>query len=219
MKTRATLFFGLITLFALSCLTGCGDKIVRPLESAVPSAAEASYPVELTQADLAAFENNLNSEANYGFLLSAYADVRDVDMYQVFYIGAGMQPPANADEIRAASLATFTDGTPDCDCTILTSQQISSFLLSKTGYTLAEMSSSLSWSYIADYDAYVHWHGDTNKVNVSCTGGRQITADTYEIEFEAPGGIYNETGDNYSGGTVNLRVADGSMQFISNSLR
>jgi len=219
MKTRTTLFLGLITLFALSLFTGCGDKIVKPIESTAPSAAGSSYPVELTAAELADFETALNSEANYGFLLSAYADVRDVDMYQVFYIGAGMLPPANAGEIRAASLATFTDGTPDCDCTILTSQQISSFLLVKTGYTLAEMSSSLSWSYIADYDAYVHWHGDTNKVNISCTGGRQITSDTYEIEFEAPGGIYNENGDNYSGGVVTVKTVDGSIQFISNSLR
>lgn len=218
MKTRTTLFLGLIAVFALSCFTGCGDKIVKPLETATPSPDEAVYPVDLTGAELADFENALNDETNYGFLLSAYADVRDVDMYQVFYIGAGIEAPSNANEIRAASLATFTDGTPDCDCTILTSQQISDFLLAKTGYTLAEMTSSLSWSYIADYDAYVHWHGDTNKVNVSCTGGRQISADTYEIEFETPGGIYNENGDNYTGGMVTVRFADDSIRFVSNSL-
>ena len=218
MKPRTTLFLGLITVFSLSCFTGCGDKIVKPIESTAPSAAEASYPVELTAAELSDFENALNDESNYGFLLSAYADIRDVDMYQVFYTGAGIAAPPNADEIRAASLATFTDGSPDCDCTILTAQQISDFLFTKTGYALADMSSSLSWSYIADYDAYVHWHGDTNRVSFSCTGGRQITADTYEIEFETPGGIYNENGGNYSGGTVTLRTANNSIQFISNNL-
>jgi len=172
----------------------------------------------LSETDVGNFENALNDESNYGFLLSDYDDVRDVDMYQVFYIGAGLPAPANSDAIRAADEATFTDGTPDCDSTILTAQQISDFLLLKTGYSLADMSSCLTWDYVADYDAYVHWHGDTNFLSIDCAGGRQISADTYEIEYTLNGGFYDDAGTLLTGGMVTVRVSDNTIQFISNSL-
>ena len=227
MKAKSILALSLTTAFALCCLTGCGKEvIVRPIQSASqdtsqtaqPSNSTASYPSTLSEADVVDFENALNDQSNYGFLLSDYDDVRDVDMAQVFYLGAGLPAPANSDEIRAADEATFTDGTPDCDSTILTAKQISDFLLLKTGYTLADMSSSLKWDYVADYDAYVHWHGDTNFLSIDCTSGRQISADTYEIEYTLDGGFYDNAGNLLSSGMVTLRVADNTLQFISNSL-
>ncbi len=227
MKTKSILALSLTAVFALCCLTGCGKEvIVRPIQSASqdanqtaePSNDTASYPSALSETDVGDFENALNDQSNYGFLLSDYDDIRDVDMAQVFYLGAGLPTPANSDEIRAADEATFTDGTPDCDSTILTAQQISDFLLLKTGYTLADMSSCITWDYVADYDAYVHWHGDTNFVSIDCTSGRQISADTYELEYTLGGGFYDNDGNLLTGGMVTFKVSDSTLQFISNSL-
>ncbi|MEA4896029.1 MAG: hypothetical protein VB064_12325 [Oscillospiraceae bacterium] len=227
MKAKYVFLLCLTAAFTLCCFTGCKKEvIVRPIQSALPSAEQTaepggeadSYPSALSDTDVGDFENALCDESNYGFLLSDYDDVRDVDMYQVFYTGAGLPAPANADAIRAADEATFTDGTPDCDSTILTAQQISDFLLQKTGYSLSDMSSSLSWRYVAEYDAYVHWHGDTNYLAADCTGGRQISADTYEIEYAFDGGFYDDDGNLLTSGMVTLRVTDNAIQFVSNSL-
>lgn len=227
MKVKSILALSLIIAFALCCFTGCvKEVIVRPIQSSTPSSDEnaapsnetASYPSTLSETDVGDFENAFNDESNYGFLLSDYDDIRDVDMYQVFYIGAGLPAPENSDAIRAADEATFTDGTPDCDSTILTAQQISDFLLLKTGYSLAEMSSSLTWDYVADYDAYVHWHGDTNFISIGCSSGRQISADTYEVEYTIDGGFYDDSGNLLTGGMVTVRISDNTMQFISNSM-
>ncbi|MFB0921462.1 MAG: hypothetical protein QMB62_11380 [Oscillospiraceae bacterium] len=227
MKAKSILALSLVTAFTLACFAGCGKEvIVRPKQSAAqdtnqntePSTKTASYPSKLSETDVGDFENALNDESNYGFLLSDYDDIRDVDMYQVFYLGAGLPAPADFAEIRAADEATFTNGTPDCDSTILTAKQISDFLLLKTGYTLADMSSSFNWDYVPDYDAYVHWHGDTNKLTINCTGGRQISENTYELEYAFDGGFYDVAGNLMTGGMVTVRIADNTLQFISNAL-
>ena len=227
MKIKTTLVLCLAVAVALLCFTGCGKEvIVRPIQSASqdsehntePNNNTASYPSTLSETDVGDFENALNDDSNYGFLLSDYDDVRDADMAQIFYIGAGLPAPANADEIRAASEATFTDGSPDCDSTILTAQQISDFLLLKTGYTLSDMSSCLTWSYLGDYDAYVHWHGDTNKLTINCIDGRQISENTYEIKYAFDGGFYDNDGNLLTGGMVTLKLSDGTLRFVSNSL-
>lgn len=225
MRKKATLALSLIIIFAFGCLTGCAKEvIVRPIQTApaatqdsTPDGDKASYPKELSSEDVGDFENAFNDESNYGFLLSEYADVRDANLSQVFYIGAGLSAPSNADEIRDASLAEM-EYSPDCDSTILTAQQVSDFLSEKTGYTLAEMSSGLTWQYIEAYDAYVYWHGDTNFVSISCTGGRQIAPDTYEIEYKLSGGFYDDSGNLLSGGMVTVRTSDNNVQFVSNSM-
>lgn len=227
MKVKSALVLSLIAVFTLACFTGCGKEvIVRPTQSASQDSNQtaesgngtASYPSALLETDVGDFENALNDESNYGFLLSDYDDVRDVDMYQVLYIGAGLPAPQNADAIRAADEATFTNGTPDCDATILTTQQINDFLFLKTGYALDDMSCCLTWSYVPSYDAYVHWHGDTNKLTINCTGGRQISENTYELEYAFDGGFYDEAGNLQKGGMVTLETVNNTMQFISNSL-
>jgi|GEM_PF-2072524 len=225
MTTRITRSISILLLAALFSLAGCREQIVRPIQSAAPSQAVStpnvalpSYPVALSASDLAAFEEAFNTDSNYGFLLSAYNDVRDVDLYQVFYIGAGMEPPANADEIRAAYEATLTDGPYDVDSTILSYQQVDDFLYLKTGYTLAEMNTCLSWDYVDGYDAYIHYHGDTNFIRIHCTGGRQVGDTVYELDYEFDGGIYDDDGNFYSSGTVNVSIDGNTILYNSNIL-
>lgn len=225
MTTRINRALCVLIVAALFCLAGCGAQIVRPIQPAAqskpvstPTVALPAYPVVISASDLASFEDAFNTESNYGFLLSAYNDVRDVDLYQVFYVGAGIAPPTNTDEIRTAYEATLTDGPYDVDSTILSYQQIDDFLYVKTGYTLAEMHTDLGWAYVDGYDAFIHYHGDTNFMSMHCTGGRQVGDTVYELDYEFEGGIYDEDGNFYSGGTVNVSVDGNTILYNSNIL-
>ena len=217
----------LSVLFIVSALSGCGDKIVRPTELPVassdsaqsPSAEADNYPVELSQAEISDFQNAFSADENYGFLLSAYDDVRDADLYQVFYTGAGMSGPDNSEEIIDAYLSSIGETELFCDCTILTATQIDDFLLSKTGYTLSEMNTCFSWEYVSEYDAYVHQHGDTNYITANCTGGRAVGQDLYEIDYEFDGGIYDNDSNFFTVGTVTVNTSGVALQFVSNLLR
>ena len=217
----------LSALFLISALSGCGEKIVKPNEpttatsdtAQTPTAESDNYPTELSDSDISVFQNAFSSDENYGFLLSAYDDVREVDLNQVLYIGAGMRGPDNYGEIIDEYLALIGEPELFCDAAVLSKQQIDNFLLAKTGYTLSEMSGSFSWEYVPAYDAYVHQHGDTNYITATCTGGRAIGQDLYEIDYEFDGGIYDNDGNSFSGGTATVNTAGVSLQFISNSLR
>lgn len=216
----------LSAILIMGALSGCGDKIVRPTKSpdssAVslqsPAAEQDNYPVELSSSEIADFQNAFAEYDNYGFLLSDYDDVRDADLYQVFYTGAGMNDPENSEEIIDAYLASICETELFCDCTILTTQQLDDFLVSKTGYTLSEMNNSFSWEYVEAYDAYVHQHGDTNYMTATCTGGRALGQDLYEIDYSFDGGIYDDDGNLFSGGTVTVNTSGVALQFVSNSL-
>ena len=213
-------------LLITSTLSGCGDKIVRPTElpaasiepAQSPTAGADNYPVELSQTEVADFQSAFSAPDNYGFLLSNYDNVVSVDLLQVLYTGAGMNNPENSSEIVAAYLAASNEDTPDCDSTILTTQQINNFLLLKTGHPLSDMKNPLEWAYIAQFDAYIHFHGDTNYVTATCTGGRSISENLYEIEYTFDGGWYDSNGNAVTGGTVTVKSKGNEMQFVSNSM-
>lgn len=175
----------------------------------------------MSQRELADFEKAFATESNYGFLLSRYDDPSAIDLSQLLYVGAEMDRPVNAPEIAAAYEATLVDGAPDCGSTILTTAQIDGFLMAKTGRPFKDMKKSLEWDYVEQYDAYVHYHGDTNFVKVTCTAGSRIEKDRYEVTYEIPGGIFDDKGNVLKQGTVIVKTADAGneMQFVSNKLR
>jgi len=224
MKKLFVLFLSVILL--MSVLSGCGDKIVKPTElpdassetEPSPAAEEDNFPVELTISEIADFQTAFSAYDNYGFLLSSYDDVRDVDLHQVLYSGAGMNNPENYEEITTAYLAAIGETELFTDCTILTTHQLDKFLLSKTGYTLSEMNNPLGWEYVEAYDAYVHQHGDTNYISATCTNGRAIGRDLYEIDYTFDGGLYDNDGNLLTVGTVTVNTAGVALQFVSNSL-
>jgi len=176
---------------------------------------------KLSEKELADFEKALHTESNYGFLLSSYDDPTGIDLSQLLYVGAGMERPENAPDIVAAHEATLVDGAPDCGSTILTTAQIDGFLMAKTGRPFTDMKKSLEWDYVEQYDAYIHYHGDTNFVKATCTAGTRVEKDRYEINYEIPGGIFDDKGNVLKQGTVIVKTAGAGseMQFVSNKLR
>lgn len=209
----------LCALFTASVLVGCGKSVTAETSAPSPTPSDtANYPVALTSEQLADFQTSLSSQENYGFLFSNYEDVRDADLMQILYTGAGMKNPDNSAEILKGYAEEYGPDESDVDSTILTTKQIDTFLTAKTGHILSEMKNQLDWSYVKQYDAYIHYHGDTNYVEVSISGGREINNNLFEINYTIPGGMADSNGNMLNGGTVTVKNTGDKILFVSNSL-
>ncbi|MDE7282576.1 MAG: hypothetical protein K2N85_03200 [Lachnospiraceae bacterium] len=144
--------------------------------------AEQEVWLELSDEELDSFTDFVNSIENYGFLLSEYTDPTEVDLYEVFYCGAGISAHSlTDDELEAYGQAT--DWTIELDVEHLTTAQIDDFLIKKTGYSFKEMKEPFKWTYLEKYDAYIFQHGDTNYCSFICTEGKRTDEDIFEIHY------------------------------------
>ena len=143
---------------------------------------ESKVWIELSDEELNSFTDFVNSIENYGFLLSEYTAPTDVDLYEVFYCGAGISAHSlTDDELEAYEQAT--DWPIELDVERLTTAQINDFLIKKTGHSLEEMKKTFTWTYLEKYDAYIFQHGDTNYCSFICTEGKKIDEDIFEIHY------------------------------------
>lgn len=143
---------------------------------------QENVPRDLTSEELRGFTHRLNDKSNYGFLLSEYTRPQDVDLSQVFYSGAGIETAPLSKAEEEAYLEIAGEEEIYTDYTRLTTGEIDEFLEEKLGLSLEDMTKGLPWAYLPDSDAWVWQHGDTNYMNFTCVSGRQISADTYELE-------------------------------------
>lgn len=165
--------------------------------------------IELSDEELNSFTDFVNSIENYGFLLSEYTASTDVDLYEVFYCGAGISAHSlTDDELEAYEQAT--DWTIELDVERLTTAQIDDFLIKKTGYSLEEMKEPFIWTYLEKYDAYIFQHGDTNYCSFTCTEGKRIDEDIFEIHYNPQ----QEYGVN--AGILTLKRSGNDYIFVSN---
>lgn len=202
---KAGLFFTCVLLL----MTGCGkeaedtDRIeVREIDSKAGTgtdaqerkeasdeeaemASSAETPRELTVQELRDFSVWIDAgdnHGNYGFLLSEYDRPQDVDLDQVFYTGAGLPVESMSPEEEQAYLKATGQEEIYTDTTRLTTEDIKGFLEKKLGTSYEEMTRPLSWTYLPEYDIYIHEHGDTNYMNFTCVSGRLTEEGLYELE-------------------------------------
>lgn len=231
MKKFFTIYICISMMFVLlsACANNEASATETPLESTKPDITSQEvpgelvtdsddYPMQLTNMQLIDFKDELGNADNYGFLLSDYDDIRDVNLDQLLYGGAGMSDPSNSKEIKDAYLESIDQKELDTGCIILTSEQIDEFLVDKTGYDLESMNGDFSWDYISQYDAYIVERGDTNKCEISVNDGKEIEQNIYEVEYTLNDGIYAIEEGTISGGTVTFKVVDEKLVFLSNSL-
>lgn len=122
---------------------------------------------ELTADELAYFnETYFNGESaniRNQFLTSLYDSPEDIDLYQLFYLG-DCQPSMEgySDQERAAVIAAT--GEPDCPLTRTTRAEMDRVLMEYTGLSLEQTNrvGMEGFTYLPEYNAYYHWHGDTN---------------------------------------------------------
>lgn len=156
-------------------LIGCSDKTAQtPIDSsnAQPDMGSAdTQTATLTAQELAQWTDYVNSRENNGFLLSSYVRPQQIDMGELFYSGCGLEQ----DELSAQEAAQYlklTGMDEICtEMTRITGEQIARILKQRLGLTMADMEKPLKWCYLAESDAYVLQHGDTNAQKFTCVSG------------------------------------------------
>lgn len=159
------------------------------------------------------------------FLTSVYDDPTKIDMYHLFYNGVSPEQPISAAE-RQELVDTCYDGyDPEVDLIKITAEQADTVLTRWTGLTLAETDALNmgSFSYLSDYDAYYHFHGDTNAPGSVCFYAGECSGDTVTLYYQPEQcGVYlvDTAG---SGEEVWAKVTvepqpDGGLRILSNQI-
>ena len=181
----------------------------------------------LTEAELAYFNEQFfhdSSNIRLQFLTSLYEKPEDINMFQLFYNGTG-RPSAMDQAERQQVVDTFYDGAdPEVDLTKLPAGDVDAVLQEYTGLTLADTQAlgMGGFSYLADYDAYYHFHGDTNAPGSIFIRAGERKDDMIRLYYDATGSFFSgPEGDFFADGwaCVTLRDrGDDVYWFVSNQL-
>ena len=120
------------------------------------------------------------------FLTSVYDDPTKIDMYHLFYNGVSPEQPISAAE-RQELVDTCYDGyDPEVDLIKITAEQADHVLMRWVDLPLAETDALNmgSFAYLANYDAYYHFHGDTNALGDVCFYAGERSGDTVTLYYQ-----------------------------------
>lgn len=193
--------------------------IVSACTFAAPQTSPTPEGTPLTGDELAFFnEQFFNTVDGDGlnmhnqFLCCLYEQPEDIDLFELFYNGAGDDRTAPEGVDREAVNAALDMENQVCPATLLTTAQMDAVLAANTGLTLEDMNQVGfdHFRYLPDFDLYYHFHGDTNyRGNVMISTG---TRSGNEVSLYYEDGFY---GDGWKCVTLE-ETADGSWQFRSN---
>lgn len=166
---------------------------------------------ELTDEELEEWGVWLSEWSNYGFLMSDYETIEDVDLSLIYHNGAGIIQETLTSAEKELYRREFGSMNLVTDICKLTTKQINEHLLEKTGLTLEEMNHTLDWYYIPETDSWYRQSGDTNYVRFTCMNGMIDKNGTYEITYESD--------FSWKSGTVILQEEGEEIFFVSNKLQ
>lgn len=159
------------------------------------------------------------------FLTSVYDQPRSIDMYQLFYNGVSPEQAVSDAERQEVTDTYYSGSDPEVDLIRITAEQADTVLTRWTGLTLAETDALNmgSFSYLSDYDAYYHFHGDTNAPGSVCFYAGECSGDTVTLYYQPEQcGVYlvDTAG---SGEEVWAKVTvepqpDGNLRILSNQI-
>ena len=199
-------------------------------------AKKGSQP--LTQEELAGYMLDFNTADSWTdsqgngcafrpvqLLTSVYDQPRSIDMYQLFYNGVSPEQAVSDAERQEVTDIYYNGSDPEVDLIRITAEQADAVLTRWTGLTLAETDALNmgSFSYLSDYDAYYHFHGDTNAPGSVCFYAGECSGDTVTLYYQPEQcGVYlvDTAG---SGEEVWAKVTvepqpDGGLRILSNQI-
>lgn len=160
-------------------------------------AKKGSQP--LTQEELAGYMLDFNTADSWTdsqgngcafrpvqLLTSVYDQPRSIDMYQLFYNGVSPEQAVSDAERQEVTDTYYSGSDPEVDLIRITAEQADVVLTRWTGLTLAETDALNmgSFSYLSDYDAYYHFHGDTNAPGSVCFYAGERSGDTVTLYYQ-----------------------------------
>lgn len=184
-RTVGVALLAVVTAAALVCaLTFTGAKpSVRPLTGEELSGYALAFNTADRWQDSAGNDCTLRPVQ---FLTSVYDDPMKIDMYHLFYNGVSPEQPISAAE-RQELVDTCYDGyDPEVDLIKITAEQADHVLVRWVDLPLAETDalSMGSFAYLANYDAYYHFHGDTNALGDVCFYAGERSGDTVTLYYQ-----------------------------------
>lgn len=129
---------------------------------------------KLTEAELQEYTEWIQDKSNYGFLLSDWQNPSQINLFEVFYGGAGISHAGN-EEQRLAFLNRYDLEEIETDFWAIDKADMDIFLLEKVGLTYDELvmkgNESLEGIYYPEVDSFCLAAGDTNYIKFVCTEG------------------------------------------------
>ena len=184
-RTMGVALLAMVTAAALVCaLTFTGAK---PSVRSLTGEELSGYALVFNTADR--WQDSAGNDCTLRpvqFLTSVYDDPMKIDMYHLFYNGVSLEQPISAAE-RQELVDTCYDGyDPEVDLIKITAEQADHVLVRWVDLTLAETDALNmgSFAYLANYDAYYHFHGDTNAPGDVCFYAGEQSGDTVTLYYQ-----------------------------------
>ncbi|MCI8849408.1 MAG: M56 family metallopeptidase [Oscillibacter sp.] len=127
----------------------------------------------LTAEELAFFnEDFFKQPYKTQFLTSLYDQPEDIDLFQLLYNGTDIPETITEDERQRVINVGYGGTDPKLDLTKITYDHMTRFLRENTGYSGENPGVGLEkFTWLGTYNAYYHFHGDTNTEPVTFTAG------------------------------------------------
>lgn len=142
-------------------------------------------------------EDLLNTTAYNGFLSRTYQNVKDAELGEIFYNGAGISGSAGAlqEELKAEYLKVSGRDEIDTDFMALPEQEMEVLLQNETGLVMADFNHRIGWYYLPTYGAFAKEVSDTNFKQIEVQDVYyNKAADVYSVLYRTPG-IMDENGE------------------------
>lgn len=173
----------------------------------------------LTDDELAYFNGDSFFNGEYlnirnQFLSSLYNEPADIDLFQLFYCGSGIEEGITDEELRAVMEKSGMTGSVEdipCACQKNSRSNIDKILNDYIDITLDDTNQVGldQYVYLPQYDAYYNFHGDTNyRTSIRFFRGER-TGDTIRL-------YYDDTFFADGQKVLTLKEKDGSFLFEAN---
>jgi len=145
------------------------------------------------------------------FLSSLYDSPEQIDLFQLFYCGSGLDESIADTEIADVIAYNGWNIPPDCACQKISRANMDAVLTGNMGLTLADTDGIglEDFTYLAEYDAYYHYHGDTNYRGTITFSAGEREGDLIRLYYTD---TYMADGDK----VLTLREKNGKYLFVSN---
>lgn len=192
-------------------------KLSPVSEEGQPGKKELDIPEDgrrLTEEELEEYTEWIQDISNYGFLLSDWEDPAQINLYQVFYNGAGVAREGTEEEKRAYM---ERNDQPEIytDFIAMDQAEVDAVLLEKVGLTYEQLvekgSRGMEDAYYTETDSFCLERGDTNYIPFACTGGVAEESDGIVT-------LYCEGDDWVRLCEVKVETTSGHRRFLSNHI-
>ncbi len=142
-------------------------------------------------------EDLLNTTAYNGFLSRTYQNVKDAELGEIFYNGAGISGSAGAlqEELKAEYLMVSGQAEIYTDFMALSEQEMEVLLQNETGLAMADFNHRIGWYYLPTYGAFAKEVSDTNFKQIEVQDVYyNKAADAYSVLYRTPG-IMDKNGE------------------------